>query len=252
MCEHWLDDWLHEHENDIEGILVFSEQADQRDEIFDDLCETVQEHYLDPEVIAEHLEDLGAPLTAEVFRELLPLSKTARSGDVGEILATEMAEHHLDFRIPIRRLRWKDGRNMALRGDDLIGIVVNEDGEVEKFLKAESKSRVTLSSTVVNEASDDLDRDDGRPTRHSVLFVAQRLRELGERDLSRDLTRAVADSFQGRATKHMIFVITGNNPETILSTHMEGREDGDIPRHCVGIHIPDHGAFIRRIYEAFE
>jgi hypothetical protein len=38
-----------------------------------------------------------------------------------EILATELVEEEIGLRVPVRRLRYKDGRNMPMRGDDFIG-----------------------------------------------------------------------------------------------------------------------------------
>ncbi len=46
---------------------------------------------------------------------------------MGEILATEFIEFQTEFRIPVRRLRYKDGREMALRGDDFLGVNEDED-----------------------------------------------------------------------------------------------------------------------------
>ena len=47
-----------------------------------------------------------------------------RSGDLGEIYATEWIDSsERRLRAPIKRLRWKDHRNMAMRGDDVIGIL---------------------------------------------------------------------------------------------------------------------------------
>ena len=93
---------------------------------------------------AKRLEDLGAPETAKMLKELLPKSKRARSGDTGEILATEVAEQELGYTVPIRRLRWKDGRDAALRGDDIVGVAHDSSGKVQ-FLKGESKNLSTIS-----------------------------------------------------------------------------------------------------------
>jgi hypothetical protein len=53
---------------------------------------------------------LGYNAAATILRERLPRSKTVRSGDLGEILASEFVEERLGFNVPIRRMRYKDGR----------------------------------------------------------------------------------------------------------------------------------------------
>ena len=212
--------------------------------------EMVRDHYVDPALTAKRLASLGAPKTAELLREHLPVLKKARSGDLGEVLATEIAERQLDFDVPVRRLRWKDGRNMALRGDDLIGVTRVKTGMLT-FLKGESKSRATLSTAVLDEAGDALDRDRGRPTRHSVLFVADRLREQGKDALAEDLEEAVLKSFRGYRVEHLLFVLTGGNPKNLLSDHLTANSNKKRRRHAVGVRIRDHGKFIADLFGGF-
>ncbi len=176
-----LDQWLRERRTAVgrHQKLLLEEIEGRRDEILDRLREVVSSHYVALEITTKRLADLGATKTAELLRQELPLSKRARSGDIGEILATEFVEQVLHFKVPIRRLQWKDGREMALRGDDIVAFAAGQDDKL-RFLKGEAKSRAKLAATVVEEAATALDRDKGRPTRHSVLFVAKRLRERGE------------------------------------------------------------------------
>jgi hypothetical protein len=92
----------------------------------------------------------------------LPTTKALRSGDLGEIYATEWIDAHSGgYHAPIKRLRWKDYRNMAMRGDDVIGIFQDADTKRLKFLKTEAKSRVTLTAQVLAEARAGLDKDGG-------------------------------------------------------------------------------------------
>jgi hypothetical protein len=213
----------------------------------DDLRELVRRHYVDPKVTAKRIDSLGAPRTAELLREHIPTRKKARSGDLGEVLATELAEQELRYEVPIRRLRWKDGREMALRGDDIIGIARNSKGKL-LLLKGESKSRAALSTAVLDEAGAALDSDRGRPTRHSVLFVADRLREFGKDDLAEELEDAVLASFRGIPVAHMLFVLTGGPPKNLLETHLNGAAKKKRIRHAVGVRIKDHVKFIDLIF----
>ena len=162
-------------------------------------------------------------------------------------MATEVAEQQLNYRVPIRRLRWKDGREMALRGDDIIGLA-HDNNKKLLMLKGESKSRVALSTAVLDEAGGALDSDRGRPTRHSVLFVAERLREAEDDDLAEELERAVLDSFRGIPIAHMLFVLTGGSPKNLLTAHLTGIAKKKRVRHAVGVQITDHGTFIELLF----
>lgn len=248
--EHPLSRWLDVATADIgrHSLRVLTERDGSRSSILEDLRELVRAHYVDPELTAKRIASLRAPKTAALLREHVPTTKKARSGDLGEVLATELAEQALKYDVPIRRLRWKDGREMALRGDDIIGIARSSKDKL-LLLKGESKSRATLSITVLDEAGEALDSDRGRPTRHSVLFVAERLRELGSDDLAQELEEAVLASFRGISVAHMLFVLTGGPPKKLLEAHLKAASGKRQLRHAVGVHIKDHAEFIELLFE---
>ncbi len=249
MKSHPFQKWLQCSEEVVGGhsLRVVIEHAGTRSAVLDDLRELIRDHYVDPKLTAKRIASLGAPKTAELLREHVPTRKTARSGDLGETLATEFAEQELQFQVPIRRLRWKDGREMALRGDDIIGIARTDKNKLQ-ILKGESKSRAKLSAAVLDEAGKALDSNRGRPTRHSVLFVAERLRESGNDSLAEELEEAVLASFRGIAVAHMLFVVTGGPPRNLLEAHLKGAKMKKRIRHAIGVRIEDHQAFIELLY----
>jgi len=210
------------------------------------LRQTIRDYYIDPNVTAKRIAELGASQTAALLREHLPTLKRARSGDMGEILAVEISEHYLNYPVPVRRLRWKDGREMALRGDDVVAF--RRDDDRLSFLKGEAKSRARLTPAVVQQASKALDQDDGRPSRHSVLFVADRLREQGADEVARLLENAVLNGFSGCKVAHLLFTFSGNSPEAPLFNHLKALQSQK-RRYAVGLQINDHGEFIRSSYE---
>lgn len=250
MTDHVLHRWLSSQTEAVgqHKLLILSEVDGRRPACLDDLRAAVRQHYVSAETLAKRLAALGAPKTAKLLREQLPTGKKARSGDLGEILATEVAEQHLQYEVPIRRLRWKDGREMALRGDDIIGIVRGKNGKL-RFLKGESKSRAALSTVAITEAAVALDRDAGRPSRHSVLFVAARLRDQGKDDLALELEEAVLQSFRSMPVDHLLFTFCGNNAKQLLKTHLTSASSTASCRHAVAVYLNDHGQFIKTIYE---
>jgi hypothetical protein len=135
---------------------------------------------------------------------------------------------------------------MPLRGDDIIAIDRDLKGRL-KFLKGESKSYARLTPTVIKEAADALDRYRGRPTNHSVLFVAARLRDRGEHSLAKDLENAVLQSFHDCPFEHLLFTVSGTDPNTHLSNHLRKCRNRT-RRYAVGIHIVNHGDVIERLF----
>jgi hypothetical protein len=191
-----------------------------RDEIRDDLAETIRSHYDRLERIAEDVKRLGYEVAGEIIRTAMPQTAKGRSGDLGEILATELVEEEIGLRVPVRRLRYKDGRNMAMRGDDFIGAGYDGSGEKLWLLKGEAKSNKVLGKTTVKSARKVLNRDNGRCTPDSLLFVANRLLEssdLGDNKLGRSLRDEVGlTSLRADRIDHMLFTMSGNGPHASL------------------------------------
>src|SRR5690606_10405414 len=89
-----------------------TEREGARDVIQAELADTMRSHYDRLERIGEDLDRLGYAAAARILKAVLPQGAKARSGDLGEILATELVEERTKFNVPIRRLRYKDGREM--------------------------------------------------------------------------------------------------------------------------------------------
>lgn len=207
----------------------------------------VPRHYASTERMSRILVSLGKPAAAKFLENKLPTGSRTRSGDLGEIIGAQYAARELGYRT-IARLRWKDHREMAMRGDDLLGFRLTAAGEVE-FLKGEAKSRARLGATTVAEADEALRRDNGRPSPHALEFVADRLHERGQDELAAKIDRALlVTRIRQQEVLHFLFTFTGTNPNTILRSSTEAYR-GRIRRVAVGLQVPAHQAFIAAVYE---
>lgn len=245
-----FDDWCDndEQSNNRKRLWKLTEQTEGRNAISARLAETVRSHYDALERIADDVEELGYEGAAAVLRERLPRSSRARSGDIGEILASELVEERLGFSVPVRRLRFKDGREMALRGDDFIG-VLHENNQL-RLLKGESKSRAVLGQATITEARGTLNRDHGRCTPSSLLFVADRLLDQGGAGeaLGRAIKAEVASNTLPPARiDHMLFTLSGNAPPTALIADYNALGQSRT-QTVVNFRIEDHQDFIATIY----
>ncbi|WP_430258886.1 HamA C-terminal domain-containing protein [Neorhizobium sp. IRS_2294] len=234
---------------------TYVEKHAGRDEIRDDLAETVRSHYDRLERIADDVERLGYNVAASILREAMPRTPRGRSGDLGEILATELVEEEIGLRVPVRRLRYKDGRNMAMRGDDFIGAGYDEAGEKLWLLKGEAKSNKLLGKATVTSARNVLNRDNGRCTPDSLLFVANRLLESNETDdnaLGRSLRDEVGlKSLRADRIDHMLFTVSGNGPHASLKGDLDATGTNR-DHYVVNIHVEDHQDFIAAMYQEAE
>ncbi|MWA29848.1 Hachiman antiphage defense system protein HamA [Burkholderia pseudomallei] len=237
-------------QNGRKRFLKFRELDGGRATIAARLPDVMRSHYDDTARIAEDVHALGYAGAATLLAERMPRSPRARSGELGEILATELVEEQLGFSVPVRRLRYKDGREMALRGDDFIGVRTNAEDELY-LLKGEAKSRANLTAATIEEARTALSRDGGRPTATSLLFIADRLMdshgEIGE--LGRKIRNEVAlRSVPAARIDHALFTMSGNPPPRALVMDLAGAslDRNHIVAH---LHIADHQEFIRTAYE---
>jgi hypothetical protein len=231
-------------------LLKYEEKAGGRAVISTTLPKVMRSHYDDADRIADDAKQLGYQKAAALLGERMPRSLRARSGELGEILATELVEESLGYKIPIRRLRYKDGREMSLRGDDFIGVAVGADGALG-FAKGESKSRASLSKDAITDARTVLSRDAGRPTPTSILFVADRLMDLGG-DLE-NLGRAIRNEVATRAVpadriEHILFTISGNATPQALVDDFTAAPD-ERPQTVIHVHVSGHQDFIETSYE---
>lgn len=251
MIEDWLDIEEADH-GERKRFYLLGEKDGGRAVVHADLIERVRAHYDEPRRILDDIAELGFPGAAAILRERLPTDVRTRSGEVGEILATEFIEHQTGFRMPVRRLRYKDGREMALRGDDFLGIEVL-DGRIS-YLKGEAKSGQAMGAAVITTARTRLNDDEGRPTPISLLFVSDRLLEGGGEDeaLGRQIRNALGQgTIRARDVTHGLFTLTGNDRIADLVTDIDAADDAH-GHVSVNLRIIDHQAFIAWIYEEAE
>ena len=248
------DEWCDQGGEDkgLKRYLTFVEKEGGRAAIIKLLGKTVRSHYDRLDRIADDADALGYEGAAAILRERLPTKATARAGDIGEILASEVAQEMLEFHVPVRRMRFKDGREVPLRGDDFIGVDFCEDDGGLWLLKGESKSRKVLDKTTITQARGALNADHGRCTPISLLFVADQMMDSTDKHTAK-LGRMIRDEVGKKALPkkridHALFTLSGNGPIAALAADFEAAEKG---RHhaVINLHIADYSDFLTEIYE---
>ena len=226
-------------------VHMVAQAADIRSGV-DWAASQIPNQYTGPDRVAAILAELGKPAAAKYLEGKLPTSKRTRSGDLGEIIGAQYATLELGFRV-VERLRWKDHREMSMRGDDLVGVRAATDGSLE-LLKGEAKSRETLGTATVTEADRALRRDWGRPSPHALSFVADRLHELGEHALANLVDDAqLTTGISQRQVVQLLFTFTGNDPRNLLRKNTTAYRGG-VNRLAVGLQVSEHQAFIANAY----
>jgi hypothetical protein len=229
---------------------VMTGQAENLPLGIDATAAIVPGHYAAEEHIARVLRRLGKPSAAELIEGKLPTTKAVRSGDLGEIYATEwIAAHSGGYQAPIKRLRWKDHRNMAMRGEDVIGIRHDVQTNRLLFLKTEAKSRIQLTAQVVADARKALDKDGGLPSAHALTFISARLLELHNEVLADAIDDALLEhGIPVQHVQHLLFTFSGNAPDALIANAFRAYP-GAITQWGIGLQVQGHAAFIGAVYD---
>lgn len=244
----FIDGWLDclQPNDECPNLLVLVERSNTRKLVVPAVCEAVKDHLVGLSVI----EAMGGyKKAAHVIKNRLPSRKTIRSGDLGEILATEYVDQKTNYRVPIKRLRYKDDRQMSMRGDDVIAIRPSKN-KVTQVLKVEAKSRASLATAAIEEASDGLIKNSARPNPSTLAFISVRLRELGRHAEALLIERLQQHEVKDADIEHLLFTFSGNDPANLLVPHAKTPKRPLIARHLVGIVVADHQDFIRLVFES--
>lgn len=230
-------------------IVIVSEKSGQRLVGIDSIAAVVPGHYASAERVARLLKKLGKKKSAAYLEGKLPTSKSLRSGDLGEIIATSYVQEHTNYTHFVNRLRWKDHRNMAMRGDDILAIRENSIQKRLEFLKGEVKSRVGLTTAVLSEARKALRATNNRPSPHALSFVADRLDGQGKHQIADEIEKALLkDGIKLPQVEHFLFTFSENNPLSLLKANLAAYS-GQVAQVTVGLYVSAHQKFIKAVYK---
>jgi hypothetical protein len=241
----YLRDWLTVTRPfaDAPNVIRLVETDGARAQSLPLLAASVLDHLIGHDI----LERLRFTQSAQAVRNRLPTEKRIRSGTLGEIIATDYVIETGPFVVPLKRLRYMDDRELAMRGDDLIAI--DTTAEPVRVLKAEVKSRATLSNPVVTDMCSALDRNEGRPKPSSLSFISMTLRREGRDEHARIIELLQETDVELSRMVHLAFTVSGNDPGELFRARAL-IESHAPERRFVGVVLPDHAAFIAIVFAA--
>jgi hypothetical protein len=227
------------------GVSVYTERKGARPLGLSSLKKLLGDHFVGEQTI---VQAGGYSKSAKIIANSLPTNKRTRSGDLGELLATEYLNSETPFVVPINKLRWKSDRETAMHGNDVIG--VNVKAKPVHLMKGECKSRASFGKTTVEEAAKSLDLHDGRPNPSTLAFITKRLYEENRDTEAKVFQNLQAEgAISSKNVSHLIFALAGNDPSVHLAGAPKSKHAG-IQRESAVIVINDHGAFIASVYDS--
>lgn len=204
--------------------------------------------YAEAETLARIADRFGKPKVADLLRKKIPTTQRARSGDLGEILATAYIEEDRGYVVGPSRLVHRDHQEWAMRGDDVLAAKFASESKV-LLIKGEAKSRARARAAVVEEAREGLEREKGLPSPHSLAQFAERLLTTSDDALGEAiLALQLSDGVRPDNVTHMMFVFAGNDPSEHVKADLAAYT-GDILQQAVILKVQAHQSFIRRAFE---
>ncbi len=208
---------------------------------------TLPDRYAEAETLARIADRFGKKGVGALLRKKAPESQRARSGDMGEILATAYLEEEMGYVVGPSRLIHRDHQEWAMRGDDVLGARF-DDGEVQ-LAKVEAKSRASAGGAVIREARAGLERENGLPSSHSLTQFAERLFSTVDDRLGDAIMDLLLDAgVRPRRVTDVMFIFTGNDPSKHVRADLEAYM-GSSRQKAVVLRVPAHQNFIRESFE---
>jgi len=191
---------------------------------------------------------LGKEGVAEFLQGKFPRSLPARSGDMGEILATVYLAEDCGYVVGPSRLIQRDHQEWAMRGDDVLGAAFGADERV-LLAKGEAKSRARASARVVTEAREGLARNDELPSPHSLLQFAERLLATSDAELGEAVLKLMLDEgIRPDGVTHLMFLFVGNDPTSHVVADLDGYT-GEVAQTAVILRAQAHQEFVCAAFE---
>jgi len=212
------------------------------------LAASLPNAYAESDSLAMVAERFGKEGVAKFLRNKLPTKASARSGDMGEILATAYLHQECGYAVGPSRLIQRDHQEWAMRGDDALGAMLDSKGQL-RITKAEAKSRATMGDGTVKAARQGLARNDELPSPHSLTQFAERLLPTADSYIGEAvLTMQLSDGVRPDRVGHLMFLFTASDPSAHVAADLK-TYSGSVSQLTVTLRVNGHQGFIKDAYD---
>lgn len=212
------------------------------------LTEVLPSAYANTSALALVAERHGKPGVAAFLRNKFPTKKSARSGDMGEILATAYLDEECGYVVGPSRLIDRDHQEWAMRGDDVLAARIDSGSELH-LVKAEAKSGVRLGNATVKGAREGLARNGEMPSPHSLSQFATRLINTPDHTIGEAVLDAqISNGLRPHQIGHLMFLFTSGDPSAHVSADLTSYK-GSVRQLIITLRVQDHQKFIHDSYE---
>lgn len=157
-------------------------------EVLDNWALHIRRNYIEDDTLLDDAAINGMTVEQYLKEFIIPqkgekLGPTARSGDIGEIVISDLLEFILEYSVPRYKMKNRSGKNNSQQGTDIIAYkFYKEDktpNENDELVAAEVKSALTKTDCSVLENAIKHSEKDAHRLARTVDHCRKRLKELG-------------------------------------------------------------------------
>jgi hypothetical protein len=208
--------------------------------------EAVVDHHIPPEALEGALARRGFTKTKAMLMERLPAEPRTRTGNFGEVLASEHLRQRHGYDMPVFKLRYMDNPQMPMRGEDLVAFRIGRKKVITALCVGESKAMQTFDSREVKDAHSRL-KTAYHPHPVSLMMISSILHDRKDK-----LAEQVDTIIEMLGTtpirrENWIFLITGNRPRDPFSGI---QTDAKVVENftCVDVVLEELSGFVTEIF----
>ena len=179
-------------------IMCFNIDYNDDTEVLDDWALHIRRNYIDDNDLLDDSAINGMTVEQYLKEYVIPqkhekLGPTARSGDIGEIIISDLLEFILEYSVPRYKMKNRSGKNNSQQGTDIIAYKFYKDdktpNENDELVAAEVKATLTMTDYAVLENAIEHSAKDAHRLARTVDHCRKRLKELGNLSEMQDVIR---------------------------------------------------------------
>lgn len=204
------------------------------DTVLDEWALHIRRNYIDDMQLLEDAEINEMSVEEYLSKRVIPQKKdyfgpTSRSADIGEIIVSDLLEFVYGFSVPRYKMKNRSGKCNSQQGTDVIGYKYyhadHSKSDKDELIATEVKATLTLEDySSISKAIKDSAKDEHRLAR-SIDYCRKRLRELGQTQESKEITRFL---FKPDMDYKLIFAAAGISSKKDVDSEIEldAKDDG--------------------------
>ncbi|MBG9812320.1 hypothetical protein ABD68_12160 [Bacillus endophyticus] len=153
-------------------------------------------------------------------QQMLPIAEKTMRGNGAEIILAEYLQESSPLEILLYKLRYNPNVSQSIKGDDVL--LFNRKNLSEQIILGESKFRKVPNKAVVEEITDEFGKKLKLPL--SILFIANRLSELGDEELADELEDLNIEVKHGKVPVINVgFLLSNHNTKSNVEKNLHSK-----------------------------